>query len=118
MKSHEVKDIDADPCLMIKTKEDKPILYVGTCIDDSTTVGKIEEINEIVKHTEKEELVTKCEGIKEYLECNIVFSEDRKKAWLRQTETVKKLEQELGDNVQKLRKHTVVGTPGIEILKQ
>ena len=74
MKSHGVNEIDADPCLMIKLKDDKPILYVGTHVDDSMTVGKIEDINEMVKHMEKEGLTTKCEELKEYLGCNVVFS--------------------------------------------
>ena len=117
MKSHGVNEIDADPCLMIKLKDDKPILYVGTHVDDSMTVGKIEDINEMVKHMEKEGLTTKCEELKEYLGCNVVFSQDRKKAWLGQTETVKKLEREFGEDVKKLRKYTVAGTPGVGILR-
>ena len=102
---------------MIKLKGDKPILYVGTHVDDSMTIGKIEDINEMIKHMEKEGLTTKCEELKEYLGCNVVFSEDRKKAWLGQTETVKKLEREFGEDVKKLRTYTVAGTPGIGILR-
>ena len=66
---------------------------------------------------EEQGLKTKCEELEEYLGCKVVFSKDGKKAWLGQTETIKKLEREFGEDARKLRKYSVPGTPGIGILR-
>ena len=115
---HGVYETNVDLWLMTKKDEEgKPILYVGTHVDDSLTVGKLKDIEALRDHMEKKGLKTKCEEFDEYLGCKIAFSKDGKRAWLGQPETINKLEKEFGEEARKLRKYSVPGTPGIGILR-
>ena len=119
VKKHGVYETKVDPCLMTKVnaKTGKPEIYMGTHVDDSLTVGKLEDIKKLQEHMNKEGLTTKCEEVDEYLGCKVAFSKDGKKAWLGQPETIKKLEREFGEDVKKLKSYTVPGTPGIGVLR-
>ena len=118
VKEHDVKETNVDPCLMIKKNESgRPMLYMGTHVDDSLVVGKLKDIEALKDHMEKHGLKTKCEKFDEYIGCKVVFSKDGKKAWLGQPDTIKKLEREFREEARKLRKYSVPGTPGIGILR-
>ena len=119
VKKHGVYETKVDPCLMTKVnaKTGKSEIYMGTHVDDSLTVGKLEDIKKLQEHMNKEGLTTKCEEVDEYLGCKVAFSKDGKKAWLGQPETIKKLEREFGEDVKKLKSYTVPGTPGIGVLR-
>ena len=62
-------------------------------------------------------LTTKCEELEEYLGCKILFSKDRKKAWIGQVGTLKKLEKTFGKDVENMRKYTVAGSVGKGVLR-
>ena len=107
-----------DPGPLLKKKENgQPELIIAQHIDDSLTVGKLEDILNLQKHMNENGLTTKCDELVDYLGCRIVFSGDRKKAWIGQPETVKKLERLFGEDVKHLRNYSVGGTVGKGVLR-
>ena len=118
VKGNGIEPTLVDPGLLLKKKpNDSPELYIAQHIDNSLTVGELDSILELQKHMNDNGLTTKCEELSEYLGCKIVFSKDKKKAWLGQVETIKKLERLFKDEVKHLRTYTVGGTVGKGVLR-
>ena len=87
-------------------------------VDDCFIVG-----NKEATHTFKEEInrsetnVTYSDGLTDYLSCEVVFSSDKKKAWLGQPHLTKKLKAKFGEATKGMQKYKTPGTPGLNIPK-
>ena len=61
----------------------------------------------------------KIEGdLKDYLSCEIVLSNDRKKAWLGQPHLISNLEKRFGEEVSKSYAYLTPGTPGLHQVRE
>ena len=109
---------DSDPCLFVR-KNKFGICYIAIYVDDNLMVGHEAAINETIRQIEQEGLVLKVEdNLHDYLSCEIVFSEDKKRAWLGQPHLISKLEETFGDTVKGLRKYLTPGTPGMNQVRE
>ena len=80
VKGNGVEPTLVDPGLLLKKREGRsPELYIAQHIDDSLTVGKLEDITKLQEHMNESGLTTKCDELVDYLGCRILFSKDRKK---------------------------------------
>ena len=107
----------ADPCLLIR-RDGKGTVMISLYVDDCFVIGDKEALEEFKRIINKLPItVTYTDGLKDYLSCEIVFSDDRKKAWLGQPHLIKKLEATFGEDVSKLQRYKTPGTPGGRLLK-
>ena len=68
-----------DPGLLLKKCDtNENMLFIAQHIDDSLTIGRIEEIKKLQQHMINCGLQTKCEELDEYLGNTIIFSKDKK----------------------------------------
>ena len=103
---------EVDPCLYIKETTKFGRVYIALYVDDNLIVGHPEAINETIEDLRKEGLVLKVEDdLKDYLSCEIDFSEDKKSAWLGQSQLIANLKNSFGDRVKDLREYKTPGTP-------
>ena len=109
---------DVDPCLFVrKTKEG--ICFVGIYVDDNLLIGNSKAIDRTIVELKEKGLVLKIEDdFHDYLSCEIVFSEDRKKAWLGQPHLTSKLEEKIGNEVKKFQKYKTPGTPSTHQVRE
>ena len=109
---------DVDPCLFVrKTKEG--ICFVGIYVDDNLLIGNSKAIDRTIVELKEKGLVLKIEDdFHDYLSCEIVFSEDRKKAWLGQPHLISKLEEIFGNEVKKFQKYKTPGTPSTHQVRE
>ena len=110
------KQSEADPCLMT-WESPYGIVYVATYVDDCYCVGTRKALLKLVemmrvqtKNVEPFSLTT-TEGTSDYLSCEIVFSSDRKKAWLGQPHLIANLRKVFGKYVEGLQVYRTPGTP-------
>ena len=83
-------------------------------VDDNLMIGHEAAINEAIHQMEQEGLILKVKDtLHDSLSYEIVFSEDKKWAWLGQPRMISKLEETFGDAVKGLHKYLIPGTPGI-----
>ena len=102
----------ADPCLLVKRDNDG-IIFIALYVDDCLCIGKKEAIQKMVNSLRNHDLKLKIdEELKDYLSCEIHFSDDRKAAVLHQAHIIKSLKNEFGNEVQNLQKYKTPGTPG------
>ncbi len=112
----------ADPCLMT-WKSELGVVYIAIYVDDCYCVGHkkaLDKMEELMKSNTKsvEAFTLKVtESTSDYLGCEVVFSQDKKKAWLGQPHIVANLERKFGDAVKKLQSYKTPGTPGIGLRK-
>ena len=101
-----------DPCLYIKETTKFGRVYIALYVDDNLIVGHPEAINEVIEDLRGAGLVLKVEDdLKDYLSCEIDFSEDKKSAWLGQPHLIANLKNSFGDQVKDLREYKTPGTP-------
>ena len=106
-----------DPCLFVKTDGKTP-MYVATYVDDNYVLGSDEDINKFIKDIKKHGLnVTVEDTLEDYLSCNIVFSDDKKRAWIGQPHLMKKIDKKFGEMIKKLPKYLTPGTPHMSVQK-
>ena len=109
---------DSDPCLFVR-KNKFGICYIAIYVDDNLMVGHEAAINETIRQIEQEGLVLKVEdNLHDYLSCEIVFSEDKKRAWLGQPHLILKLDETFGDAVKGLHTYLPPGTQGINQVRE
>jgi len=107
----------ADPCLMIRRNKNG-LIIVSIYVDDNFCVGHKKALQEFVLELKEHGLVIKvAEGLKDYLSCSIVVSEDKKKAWIGQPHLIKKLDKKFGELVKNLQSYRTPGTPGNHIVR-
>ena len=107
----------ADPCLLVR-RNDKGTVYFGVWVDDSLVIGDTKAIDDALDDLKKRGLVLKIAGsLKDYLSCEITFSEDGKQAWVHQPHLLKKLEGKFGKMVMDLQEYRTPGTPGHTIMR-
>jgi hypothetical protein len=99
------------------------IVYVATYVGDCYCVGTKRALSKLLemmmvqtKNVEPFTLTT-TEGTSDYLSCEIVFSEDKKKAWLGQPHLIKNLKKTFGKQVENLQTFRTPGTPGTGLLR-
>ena len=103
-----------DSCLFVKRSE-KGIGFISVHVDDCLMVGT-EEILEESIHSLKRFFKLKVEDeLRDHLSCEIVFSENKNKAWIGQPHLIKKLEKKFGDLVRAKYDYKTPGTPGFGI---
>ena len=102
-----------DPCLF--TKRDKwGICFIVLYVDDNLIIGHPKAVEETISLMRKHNLVLKVEDeLTDYLSCEIVMSDDRKKAWLGQPHLIANLEKKFGEEVANLYRYTTPGTAGM-----
>jgi len=108
---------DPDPCLLIKRSE-KGLIIITVYVDDNFCVGHQEALKEFILDLEKHGLSVKVTTeLKDYLSCNLAFSEDGGTAWIGQPHLIQKLEEKFGYLVKDLQTYVTPGTPGIHIVR-
>ena len=99
-----------DPCLYVRESTKFGRVYIASYVDDNLIVGKEEAINEVIQELRDECFILKVEDdLKDYLSCEIEFSENKKAAWLGQPHLIANLEKSFGNQVKDLK---VFKTPG------
>ena len=103
---------EVDPCLFTRESPKFGRVYIGLYVDDNLLVGHPQAINEVIEELRDEGFVLKVEDdLKDYLSCEIDFSEDQKSAWLGQPHLIKNLENSFGKIVKDMREYKTPGTP-------
>ena len=109
---------DVDPCIFMK-KSSLGVCYIATYVDDNLLVGHKKAIEDAVCQIRKAGLVLKIENdLHDYLSCEIIFSEDKKRAWLGQPHLIANLEEKFGEQVKGLRQYMTPGTPGNNMVRE
>ena len=109
---------DVDPCLFVR-KTKQGICFVGIYVDDNLLIGNPKAIDETIAQLREKGLVLKVENdLHDYLSCEIVFSDDKKKAWLGQPYLISKLELLFNDEVKGLQKYKTPGTPSAHQVRE
>ena len=79
-----------DPCLFTRESPTFGRVYIALYLDDNLLVGHPQAINEVIEKLRDEGFVLKVkDNLKDYLSCEIDFSEDKKSAWLGQPNLIK-----------------------------
>ena len=108
---------EVDPCLFVKQYA-LGIVYVALYVDDNLLIGTPAAIEDTIKRLREEGLVLKVEDdLHDYLLCEIVFSKDRRKAWLGQPHLFANLISKFGSMVSGMRSYKTPGTPGFSIVR-
>jgi hypothetical protein len=107
----------AEPCLFIKRSNSKIILIV-IHVDDCYVVGEMNMMEQVIKDIEMNGLKLKVEyNTNDYLSCEILFNEEKTKAWLGQPHLMKKIENSYGYLVKNGYQYSTPGTPGFGITR-
>jgi hypothetical protein len=91
--------------------------YIALYVDDNLLVGDLPAIDETI-----ELLCSKCfnlnvfDKLTDYVSCEIVLSDDRKKARLGQQHIILILVKKFGDKVKNLRTYKTPGTPNLNMI--
>ena len=103
----------ADPCLFTK-RDDYGTIFIALYVDDCLCIGDEIAIKNMIEKLRKRDLkLTVDEKLKDYLSCEILFSQDRKKIVLHQPHIIASLKKEFGADVQNLQNYRTPGTPGV-----
>jgi hypothetical protein len=117
LKSVGFKGGSADPCLMTK-RCNKGIVFIACYVDDCLCCGHEEAINESIEQIKNSGFTLKVEDeMTDYLSCNILYSKDKKKAWLGQPHLIRSLEKKFEHLVNGLQSYKTPGTPGQGIIR-
>ena len=87
-----------DPCLLIK-KDEKRVIFVGLYVDDCLCVGSKKQIENLKSRIQGSFAIKIDDDVKDYLSCELDFSNDRKGILLHQREIIESLEEEYGKEV-------------------
>ena len=104
---------ECDPCLLYRIDDDGPV-YLCMYVDDVLIVGTRVTIDKAVRDIEDCFEITVDGTLKDYLGCEIHFSEDKKSAWLGQPHLIKNLKRRFGHMVDGKNLKTP-GTPGFKV---
>jgi hypothetical protein len=112
------KGDDADKCLFCRRCK-KGICYIAVYVDDNLMVGDIDAIDDTIKSLEKHGYILKIqEDLKDYLSCQILFSNNATQAWVCQPHLVSTIKSEFGEEVESVRNCLTPGTPGKMLTKE
>ena len=115
MKELGFKQSAADPCLFIR-KNELGLAIVLIYVDDGLCVGDKRALRQFFDQLREKNLELKvAEDMEDYLSCQVLFSKDKKKAWLGQPHMVKKILHVFGKLVEDVRVPTTAGPPGVTI---
>ena len=115
MKDLGFKQSAADPCLFVR-KNDKGIALVIIYIDDGFCVGDKEALEQFFQQLKDKNLELKvADDMEDYLSCQVLFSEDGKKAWLGQPHMVNKLLKAFGKHIENVMVTKTPGPPGVTV---
>ncbi len=108
---------EVDPCLFMR-KSKKGLVYIALYVDDNLLVGHPAAIEETVQQLKAHGLILKIEDdLADYLSCEIVFSKDKRSAWLGQPHLIANLEKKFGERVKNLREYKTPGTPNLNMIR-
>ena len=110
------KTCPSDPCLFYR-KNELGIVIVVSYVDDNACCGHKAAIEDMLKGLTEHGLTYTKESLTDYLSCEVVFNDDRTKAWLGQPHMIKKIEKVFGEEVQGLQMYSTPGTPGVGLTK-
>jgi hypothetical protein len=80
----------ANPCLMTR-KNKLGVVFIALYIDTCLCIGNNAAIKDLVKGMEAQGFTLKIdEELKDYLSCQLVFLDDKKRLWIRQPHLIKK----------------------------
>ena len=100
-------------------KTGKGIYFVGIYVNDNILIGHPAAIDKTISELQIKGLVLKIENqFNDYLSCEIIFSKDRKKAWLGQHHLIANLKGQIGDEVEGLIKYQAPGTPSLNQIRE
>ena len=102
---------EADPCMLYK-EDGKGACIIIIYIDDMFIIGKEEAIDDAIKVLQGHFQVKDPMSLEDYLDVQIVQSDDGKKAWLGQPTIIKSLEKQFGERVAKKKMTITPGPPG------
>ena len=108
----------ADPCLMMQESEAGRV-FIAIYVDDCYCVGDTEGINHLCERLQQETdtveafSITTEDNTSDYLSCEVVFSDDRKKAWLGQPHLIKNLMSKFWNDVKDMKVYRTPGTPNV-----
>jgi transposase InsO family protein len=106
------KSGNADPCLLTKRDNDGLVL-IALYVDDCLCIGDKKAIKKVVEELRNKNLNLKVDDdLKDYLSCEINFSNDRRSAILHQSHILKSIRKEFGKDVEKMQEYKTPGTPG------
>ena len=112
------KQSAADPCLMMWESELGRV-FIAIYVDDCYCVGDKEGIDLLCELLQKKTdtveafSITVEENTSDYLSCEVVFSSDRKRAWLGQPHLIRNLAAKFWEDVKMLKVYRTPGTPGV-----
>ena len=105
----------ADPCLFVR-KNELGLAIVIIYVDDGLCVGSKPALRQFFDQLREKNLELKVsEDMEDYLSCQVLFSKDRRKAWLGQPHMVKKILTAFEELVEDVRIPTTAGPPGTTI---
>jgi len=106
-----------DPCLLTR-KGKKGIVHIAIYVDDCFCCGDMEEIEQVIEDMKNSGFKLKIEKeLSDYLSCKLLFSKDKKKAWIGQPHLLKKIETSFGNELEKIRSYKSPAAPGMGIVK-
>ncbi len=106
-----------DPCLLVK-KYELGTVYVALYVDDNLVIGNPAAIDDTIERLKREGLILKVEDdLHDYLSCEIVFSKNRRSAWLGQPHLFTNLISKFGPRVIGMRTYKTPGTPGFTVVR-
>ena len=91
---------------------------LGTYVDDNYVLGNKDAMKEIEEGVKQQGMsVTVENSLDDYLSCNIIFSQDKKRAWIGQPHLIKKMEKKFGKLVEQLTDTKTAGTPNTQVIQ-
>ena len=104
---------EADPCMLYR-EDERGVCIIIVYIDDMLIIGKEEEeaMDAAIKVFQCHFQVKDPTSLENYLDVQILQSDDDKKAWLGQPTIIKSLEKQFGERVAKKKMTIPPGTPG------
>jgi hypothetical protein len=109
---------DVDPCLFYR-KNKKGTCYIALYVDDNLIVGDMSAINDAIQALKNRKLILKIQDdLKDYLSCEILFSNNATQAWVGQPHLISSIETEFGEEVKSVRSCLTPGTPGQVLIKE
>ena len=107
----------SDPCLMTR-RNHLGVVFIALYVDDCLCIGHDDAIKNAIKGMESQGLTLKVDNeLKDYLSCEIVFSEDNKEAWIGQPHLIKNLSNKFHKKVKSSQTYRTPGTPGVGIVR-
>jgi hypothetical protein len=97
---------------------DKGIVFIACYVNDCLCCGHNAAINESIEEIKKCGFTLKIENeMTDYLSCNIIYSKDKRKAWLGQPHLIRSLEKKFEEIIKGTQSFKIPGTPGYGIVR-